>query len=243
MILAGVDLAWISAKNPSAISYGKLENRVLTVSEMDVGVIGIDNVISSLQSILRLRGIAIDAPLIIRNEVGQRNCETAVSRIYGSKHAGCHTSNLKLYPNSASVKLSETLDSSGFKHLSNEKWQIECYPHPTILEVFDLEERLKYKKGRVAEKKAGQIILAELIRKLSDHKELALLISKEFSQYLDPTHIESLKGQELKNNEDVLDSMICLYTAGLYALGVTECVYGSVEDGYIYIPKLNASKL
>ena len=45
--------------------------------------------------------VAIDAPLIILNETGQRACETAVGKRYGNRHASCHTSNMTLYPDSS----------------------------------------------------------------------------------------------------------------------------------------------
>ena len=40
----------------------------------------------------------------------------------------------------------------------------------------------------------------------------------------------------LKINEDVLDAVVCVYVAALYAAGLRECVFGSVEEGYIYVP-------
>jgi len=75
MILAGVDLAWQSEQNPSAIAYGNLAGRVLSVSRIDPAVYGIDSVLDILNTISRLQGVAIDAPLIINNASGMRICE------------------------------------------------------------------------------------------------------------------------------------------------------------------------
>ena len=58
--------------------------------------------------------VAVDAPLVISNMTGQRTCETAVGRRYGSRDASCHTSNLTLYPNAASVRLAIELQQDGF---------------------------------------------------------------------------------------------------------------------------------
>ena len=121
MKLAGVDLAWQGEHNPSAI-------------------------VEQLTKQADLQGIAIDAPLIINNETGQRQCEKALSRDYGGRKASCHTSNKRLYPDALSVKLSSILYTQGFEHLATSKWQIECYPHPAIIECFALPERLAYKK-------------------------------------------------------------------------------------------------
>jgi predicted RNase H-like nuclease len=59
------------------------------------------------------------------------------------------------------VTLSRQLVRQGFQHLGRKKWQIECYPHPAMIEMFRLDRRLAYKKGQVAERRAGQKRLAE----------------------------------------------------------------------------------
>lgn len=236
MILAGVDLAWQSNKNPTAIAYGRLRDRALVVTSVDPVVYGIENVLSSLRNIDGLEGVAIDAPLIIKNSSGQRPCETQIGKVYGSRGASCHTSNTSLYPNAKSVDLSEQLAESGFNHLKGNNWQIECYPHPTIIEIFELPKRLKYKKGRVSEKRAGQNDLAALLRKLCGSRVLRLVLDDIDDQILNASYIDSLRGKTLKSNEDVLDALICLYTAGLYAIDYVGQVYGDVNSGYVWIP-------
>lgn len=237
MILAGVDLAWQSEKNPSAICFGNLLEDTLTVSTLEPAIFGIEEVLNSLRRTKGLHGIAIDAPLIINNRQGQRICEKEIGREYGSRHASCHTSNRKLYPNAKSVFMSEALNDDGYSHISGENWQIECYPHPAIIEIFSLKERLKYKKGRVADKKEGQKNLAQLIRRLSESKVLKLEFSDEGQIELSNDYIETLSGQALKSNEDGLDAVLCLYIAGLYARNVSGHVFGDVGTGYIWVPQ------
>lgn len=236
MILAGVDLAWQSEKNPSAISYGLLTKNTLTVSAIEPAVYGIAEVFKKLRDINGLRGISIDAPLIIKNADGQRPCETGIGKTYGSRKASCHTSNTKLYPDAKSVYLSDQLQESGFNHLCGERWQIECYPHPAIIEIFGLSERLKYKKGKVAEKRVGQKALAALMRRLSESRVLQLKILDQNQQVFDEAHIDALRGRALKSNEDALDSVLCLYIAGLYAKNFEGQVFGDTNAGYIWIP-------
>jgi len=237
MVLAGVDLAWQSEKNPSAIATGKIENNVLTVDKIEPAVYGIDSVLGLLKEIDGLMGISIDAPLIINNTSGQRKCETEIGRTYGSRGASCHTSNTKLYPDAKSVFLSTEMLAAGFNHLQGERWQIECYPHPAIIEIFGLNERLKYKKGKVADKRAGQKILASLLRKLSRSNVLRLTISDDLDRILDESNIDSLRGQALKSNEDALDSVVCLYIAGLYATEHGGKVFGDSSSGYVWVPQ------
>lgn len=237
MILAGVDLAWQSENNPSAIAYGNIVDNVLSVSVIDPVVYGIDSVFDRLNGIKGLLGVSIDAPLIINNTSGQRVCENEISRAYGSRGASCHTSNTKLYPDAKSVHLSKRMLEAGFSHLKGERWQIECYPHPAIIEIFGLDERLKYKKGTVADKRAGQKTLAALLRQLNGSSTLRLTISGEGSRILDESNIESLRGQALKSNEDALDSVLCLYIAGLYAIEYSGQVFGDSISGYIWVPR------
>jgi predicted RNase H-like nuclease len=237
MILAGLDLAWQSHKNPSALAYGKLVDRTLYVNGIFTSLYGIDSLWKSLREIQGLHGIAIDAPLIIRNNSGQRECEKEIGRIYGKKKACCHAANTKLYPDAESVYLSKQILAAGFKHLKGSHWQIECYTHPAIIEIFNLDKRLKYKKGTVAEKQSGQKELASLLQRLTKSRELKLITAIEYSRILDDSYIGSLRGKALKNNEDALDSLICLYIAGLYALNQNGKVFGNAISGYIWVPQ------
>ena len=235
--LAGIDLAWHSDNNPSALAFGELSDGVLEVTDVIPAVYSIEKIVGQLNSTDQLQGVAIDASLIIPNESGQRRCEKEIARHYGSRGAACHASNTTLYPDADSVKLSKTLSLQGFEHLGKDKWQIECYPHPAIIEIFGLERRLYYKKGRVADKKAGQKRLASLITGLSKNHLLPLRLNDHHGQYFDHDHINSLKGKTLKSNEDALDAIICLYIAGLYTVDAPSRFFGNIDDGYVWIPK------
>ena len=235
--LAGIDLAWRSDKNPTAIAIGTLDSDCLVIEAIVSAVYSVSEVINTLGKFDRLLGIAIDAPLIIGNESGQRVCEKEIGVAYGSRKASCHTSNKQLYPDASSVELSKRLSDIGFIHSGTEKWQIECYPHPAIIEIFGLEERLMYKKGRVSEMKSGQIALAGFIRSLSFSPIIKLNWSNDVSSCMDSDYIESLSGQDLKNNEDVLDSILCLYIAALYSKGSLGKAFGNINDGYIWVPQ------
>lgn len=235
--LAGVDLAWQSDKNPSAIATGTLSANRLTIDTVSAPIYGLAMVAAVLEPAEGLAGVAIDAPLIIRNARGQRACEREVGVAYGARKAACHPANTTLYPDASSVALSRQLQRRGFAHLEGSQWQIECYPHPALIEIFDLGERLRYKKGSVDEKRAGQVELARLIRLLGNSPVLPLSIAPEPARHLEPDYIQSLRGRLLKNNEDVLDACICLYIAGLHSLGGMGKCFGDVTGGYIWIPQ------
>ena len=237
MKLAGVDLAWQSENKPSGICFGELSGQVIEVTDIYAAAYGIQGVLSKIIENSDVQGVAIDAPLIINNESGQRPCETEIGKMYGARGASCHTSNKILYPKAKSVDLSVSLEKEGFLHLEGTKWQIECYPHPAIIEIFGLDYRLLYKKGKVADRKIGQKRLANLIKGLSDSRVLSLQFGNIEIPNLNDDYIDSLKGLELKSNEDALDSMLCLYIAGLHQLGVKSTVFGEVDTGYIWVPQ------
>jgi predicted RNase H-like nuclease len=224
MQIAGIDLAWKSLKNPTALAIGVLKGGELTLQELVHDLFSVEAIESTLSRHPSLQGIAIDGPLIIKNSRGQRVCETHISQEYGARKAACHTSNLTLYPDSDCVRLSGLFESQGFTHLGMAagKWQIECYPHPALIEIFGLKERHQYKKGRVNDRKRGQIELARLLSKLSQSRILTLNIPKLCALPFNEEHIEGLSGVSLKRNEDILDAVICIYIAGLYALGQSQ---------------------
>ncbi|WP_295891767.1 DUF429 domain-containing protein [uncultured Vibrio sp.] len=238
MKLAGIDLAWHGDKNPSAIAIGVLDGDKLTLDQLEPATLGMSNILELVANQKEIVGIAIDAPLVIENQTGQRECEKSLSRDYGSRKASCHTSNLSLYPDALSVNLSSSLQSLGYEHLSSKRWQIECYPHPAIIECFGLPERLAYKKGSVADKKAGQLTLANLILALENSSTLSLKTPEQIKVLLSEPYIESLKGKALKSNEDALDSIICLYIAGLYQIQTSSTIYGNATQGYIWVPQV-----
>ncbi len=117
--------------------------------------------------------VAIDAPLVIRNAAGQRQCERLVTQKFGAAHAGAYPSNLTLYPNAGSVALAHELEAAGFRHCAapdrawdeSGDWFFEVYHHPAQVVLFNRNRIIKYKKKklRVAERRAGLDELRKLM--------------------------------------------------------------------------------
>ncbi|MBM4273718.1 MAG: DUF429 domain-containing protein [Deltaproteobacteria bacterium] len=237
--LLGIDLAWKGCNNTTAASIAAINRNTIHIEEVHSSITNWSNIINIINKIQLIMGIAIDAPLIVINLSGQRSCEIELSRKYGARGASCHATNLTLYPNPDSVNLSQELMKYDFEHLNrNGKFQIECYLHPALIEIFALPERLQYKKGKINVRRLGQCKLSELIRSLERSSVLRLTLSKETQQLLNQEYILSLRGQALKQNEDALDSIICAYIAGLFYVGSDFNVFGSISDGYIFVPKV-----
>ena len=233
MIVTGVDLAWQSETNTSSVAVASVTKAQIHVSEIASDLLGVDQVCSYILNVADVSGIAIDAPLIIENLAGQRPCERYLSKEYGSRYASCHASNLTLYPNPSSVLLSQLLEARGYKHLRRDsaRWQIEVYPHPAIIEFFNLSERHKYKKGRVDERRGGQAALARYVL------DAGVVLSDHLTHHFDSDHIATLRGRALKQNEDAIDSVVCAMIAASYAIGGDGMTFGDLETGYIYVPR------
>jgi predicted RNase H-like nuclease len=112
-----VDLAWQSERNPSAAALMLGDRSGANLVEVAEPLRSIGDVLAYIRRhATSSTVIAIDAPLIIANDEGQRSCETLVGRRYGARHASCHTSNRTLYPNAASTRLAAALEADGFVH-------------------------------------------------------------------------------------------------------------------------------
>ncbi len=190
--------------------------------------------------------VAIDAPLIITNTTGQRTCETVVGKRYGARNASCHTSNLTLHPNAAGVALMKELLKSGFKHFDindhaqTGKLVAEVYPHAAMVALWDLPTVMKYKKGSVAQRRLGLETMRHQLRGLR-RSEPAIERSAVFSELLSKD-LTQLRGQHLKNHEDLLDAVFCAYLAYYFWYCRDEKVeiFGDTADGYILNPKLQS---
>lgn len=75
-----------------------------------------------------------------------------------------------------------------------------------------------------------------MIRSLKDSSVLSLRVPDSLLSYMSESRINSLGGMALKHNEDVLDSIVCMYIGALYQSGYNQAVFGTALDGYIFVP-------
>ena len=238
----GIDLAWRSEKNPSGGAVLKGDRQGAHLVDVTVSLAS-SQVLSYIENHMAASTyVAVDAPLIIANRTGQRSCETLISRQYGARHASCHASNLSLYPRAAGVDLASQLIVLGFRHApestnsEDRRVLIEVYPHPALLELFQLPRIIKYKKGNVAQRRSGQRELQQRIRELS-RLVPPLKLTAMLGDFL-ATNTDSLAGRDLKSYEDGLDAIVCAYVAyHCWFWGPHGArLFGDVNSGYILVP-------
>jgi predicted RNase H-like nuclease len=130
------------------------------------------------------------------------------------------------------------LQECGYHHpngncrANGKRVMIEVYPHPALIVLFNLAERLKYKKGSVADKRKGLRTLGNFLRQLAQAQPR---LAGTDTVVRDPCN---LCGRHLKSCEDLLDATVCCYLA-LHTLscnGSRNEMIGNSEWGYIVNP-------
>jgi predicted RNase H-like nuclease/Holliday junction resolvase RusA-like endonuclease len=227
----GIDLAW-GARARTGIAVvddaGRLvqSGAVRTDDEIDVWLRTFVGVVVVA---------AVDAPLIVSNETGQRQCETEISRAFWRYKIGAHSSNrgrAQFNPPRAAT----LADRFGWS--VDPAWHgsvdapvcIEVYPHPAMVGLFGLTERIAYKSG--PSRADG---FAQLMRHLASIDELCLTEHPRWTEI--SRVVADPKPGGLNRIEDELDAILCAHLAWLWHHRPDSLhVYGSLEDGYIVAP-------
>lgn len=180
---------------------------------------------------------AVDAPLIVPNETGQRVPERLIGQAFGGFGASAHTSNRARFPggDTRAMRLAQRfgwLVDSQTATGGDVGVCIEVYPHPALVGLFELPYRLDYKKGNDQGRAPGFRLF---VQHLESIPELALTGSPRWTQLIQA--LGSPRPGDLTRVEDELDAIVCAHLAWLWhhrrrALEV----YGDVEVGYIVAP-------
>ncbi|WP_375467863.1 DUF429 domain-containing protein [uncultured Nostoc sp.] len=249
MKFLGIDLGWKS--QPSGLCCLKWMDGQLQLLDLDRKE-AIADILSWIDQSVKPDEpgiIAVDAPTLIPNDSGSRLPDKLSHKYFGRYHAGCYPANKNLPFAERTINFGLELESRGFAHAPTieaqklSRYQIEVFPHPAIVNLFNLERILKYKKGRLNERRLELIKLQNYL----------LDILPSFSPPLCPLRLCGsflleipTTGAALKATEDKLDSLICAYVAAYwwYWGEQRNLVLGDVYDGlrlrtsgYIVIPQ------
>ena len=247
--LIGIDLAWGKQNGGEPARSGcaelKWEDGALTLSRLEL--LGrVDEIIKWIGPDSRDWVVAVDAPLVITNQTKQRVADNQVGRLYGNRGFSAHSANLtnpKFGPHYQGRMILERLRELGgtlvekVADLNGGPLFFETYPHPVIVDLFDLDQAIRYKKGPVAKQRVCQQVLADNIRKhlCDDRSNPQLRCTDELVNLLSKPEKE-LKGKALKGREDKLDALICAYTAAWLDAVRPMQGLGEVGRGMIIIP-------
>ncbi|MGB3615195.1 MAG: DUF429 domain-containing protein [Elainellaceae cyanobacterium] len=181
--------------------------------------------------------VAIDAPTIIPNDTGMRLAEKLAHRHFGRYHAGCYPANRGRPFAERTAGLGTTLEQRDYRHAPTAtapqpsgRYQLEVFPHAAMIHLFQLPRILKYKKGRLSDRREQLTRLRQLI--LTHLPQLSPALAAPLLPPIPTT------GRELKAVEDQLDSLICAYIAAHWWCWGAEknLTLGDVSSGYIVVP-------
>ena len=140
----GVDLAW-GTKRPTGLAVLDEAGRLVLVSAVRTDEEIHDALAPYVEGDCL---VAIDAPLIVRNETGNRPAEAALNQDFARFDAGAHPSNtgkpeLSGTPRGAALCQALGLDMN--PRSGRSRRALEVYPHPATVALFRLGRTLKYK--------------------------------------------------------------------------------------------------
>lgn len=187
--------------------------------------------------------VAFDAPLIVRNATGMRDCERAVSARFGARNASCYPSNLanrNFTDGGRAWSLSVQLDLDTRWENAGQRRAIEVYPHAALVSLFDLPTVLRYKRGRgrtLETRRAEMVRLIRLVESLVS-AEPALSVDGSKAWAAASTSVgNATRPMHLNAVEDAIDAVVCAYVALLAHRAPTSLeAFGSQLDGAIWVP-------
>jgi len=248
MHFVGVDLAW-GDRRPTGLAVLDGEGYLLHVSATNSD----DSIVAALSPYVEDAClVAIDAPLIVTNAIGNRPAEAALNKDFARFGAGAHPSNtgrpeIGEQPRGARIAARLGLDMN--PRSGRARRAIEVYPHAATVALFRLGRTLKYKNkpGRDLEQLRSElIVLLGLVEGLASADPPLLVSGPPADPRAAPawpalrSAVEKAgRKSELRVVEDQVDAVICAYVA-LFASRQQErtTTYGDFATGYIVTPTL-----
>lgn len=248
--LVGLDLAW-TAGRPSGWC-------VLREVRGEVCLAALESICLPAQAFsARLTAFegdvvaAIDAPLRVAEP---RLAEKQLNAVYGRYKAGAYLATrqfLEQMDAMAGPLLGDYLSAAGFDTFPSFLWDdcprparvaFEMYPHAAHVELFPgLAERIPYKKGVVAARRAGLGEYQARLAALLAIEAPGVLEAPEVARLLSGTALAS-RGTALKAVEDQLDALTCALVAWhAWRFGAAGMRVFGDENGYIAVPRLPTS--
>ncbi|MGJ9423505.1 DUF429 domain-containing protein [Aeromicrobium sp. CF3.5] len=233
MQFIGVDLAW-GTRQPTGLAVLSEDGHVVHLSAVRTD----EEIAEALTP--HVAGeclVAIDAPLVVRNESGSRPAEKALSRDFRRFDAGTHPTNTgkpEFADGTRGARVAKLLGLDIDPRSGRQRRAIEVYPHAATIVLFDLDHivRHKNKKGRDLEQLRGEML------RLMGLIESVVITNDSWTELRSQVERATRKSQ-LRVVEDQVDAVICAQVARVaYRTPHAVTTYGDLETGYIVTPTL-----
>ncbi len=237
-VYIGIDLAW-GEKSLSGFCVLESNSYAKKLKILDVKLIkSIDEIIQEIQKYKDYKiYVGVDAPLIVPNETGNREIEKKFNKDFAKYKISMLPANKKILKKYSSQIRSEVLFKKllacGFaRDYKSNKVVFEVYTHSTIAMCFNNHKILPYKrkKGRSTKFIKEQLEIYKNYLK----KEL-------FSHAILKKDISILKGQGIKDFEDMLDSLVCGYC--IYYCKFNEAKFYQVDGVDTFVTPISMWKV
>ena len=249
----GLDLAWKPNRESGVCRLEGDAHGALRCVSLETRVLQIEWFVGELTGLQDRLVLAIDAPLVA---TPLRKCDALIGKHFGRHKVYAYTAKprwLRKCGFTAGLDLACALKSAGFSvdpvpFLDGEAEQpvaLEVYPHTLHIRYFQLEQRLAYKRGRIAHRKLALRRYQEHLRQFLEREAPGVLRSAELTAVLSAEELRRARGASLKRLEDKLDAIICALSAWRMwcerKRGWT--VLGDVQNGYIMVPRPRSWRL
>ena len=235
MQVVGIDLAW-----------GTKARTGLALTDANGRLIRSGSVITDAEIAEFLQGstpsvIAMDAPIIVTNPTGMRDCERELSKDFRRFHAGTHPTNMgqpNMQPEPRARRLTKahgwSTDHTARPSPSS-PIALEVYPHSSMVGLFGLDRVIAYKgkRGRTLESRLEQFERLFDLMELHCDDPLSLTDTDRWHE-LRHNAREATTASRLNLIEDEIDAIFCAYVAWVFTTTPAALVtFGTAEGGAI----------
>lgn len=239
----GLDLAWSAGKESGVCWLTGMSADDLVCTRLEAAVWEMSCLADDVAEAEGDVVAAIDAPLLYDE---RRWVEREIGRRFGKYKASAHSAHHAVRQGlTAGIDLGRALEEQhGFdlfptKLLDGDqsgRYAVEVYPHTIHVRLFSLEERIVYKRGRVAVKKQGLLQYQRHLTRLLEREAPLVLKHAEVERNLDPQTAQDAKGRSLKRLDDTLDGLTCALAAYLLWRDPERWELLGDKHGYIAAP-------
>jgi predicted RNase H-like nuclease len=239
----GIDLAW-TYRNETGICVINEQGRIVYCESQRFS----DETIASIVQNYSGEGavVAIDAPLIVRNETGSRYCDRAImsEKIHGRNLSVFTCSRDYMIRTYGGIRgeevvkrIQELLPDFTLTYDINAQPHsiIETFPTGIVLGLFPDAFPIKYKiksKVDIGITKAEMARMIGTLTRLDDYNPPVTNVDDFFSEVTD---LASMPKKELKSLEDKVDAFLCAYAA-YWLSAKTGKIFGDDQNGFIVLP-------
>jgi len=246
--LLGLDLAWVE-HNPTGAVVVRPDGAGAWRADAPVTLLSDQDILDWADAHAGAHCVlGIDAPLFAPNAPKTcREADKEVIRLYGRFHAGVYPANRERCPRP--IRLAQQFAARGWgldpfalggsaksSRRVKGRHALEVYPHAACVGLFGLSRIVKYKRGRVAKRRAGLERLQDLIHEHLPGAGIGIHPPPRID-------IAPLRGRAIKAAEDRLDALLCAAMVAHFVREPDDCLLAGaataadVEKGYILVPQ------